>query len=89
VPEHISDHVEIITPTLHFNRRVPGDPARLRKRANLGQPSGPKIVSATIDVPFSLENCDEYITPECIRALYDFYYTPNATAKNSYGIGEF
>jgi tripeptidyl-peptidase-1 len=91
VPEHISDHVEIIKPTVHFSRRVSEDPARLRKRVNLGQPStphGPKTNGAKVDVTLSLANCDEFITPECLRALYDFNYIPNATAKNSYGIGE-
>jgi tripeptidyl-peptidase-1 len=92
VPEHISDHVEIIKPTLHFNHRIPEDPARLHKRANLGQPSsndGPKTNRVKVDTTLSLANCDEFITPECLRALYDFYYIPNATAKNSYGIVEF
>jgi tripeptidyl-peptidase-1 len=75
---------------LHFNHRIPEDPARLRKRANLGQPSstnGPKTNGMKVATTPTLATCDEYITPECIRALYDFYYTPNATANNSYGIG--
>ncbi|KAF8263524.1 peptidase S8/S53 domain-containing protein [Lactarius quietus] len=91
VPEHISDHVEIIKPTVHFNHHIPQDPGRLPKRFNLGQPSsthGPKTNDAKVDATFSLENCDEFITPACIRALYNFYYTPIATANNSYGIVE-
>lgn len=24
------------------------------------------------DVTYSLANCDQYITPECLRALYNF-----------------
>ena len=35
-----------------------------------------------------LENCDQHITPNCVRALYDFLYVPIATEKNSIGIGE-
>ncbi|KAH9034857.1 subtilisin-like protein, partial [Lactarius pseudohatsudake] len=95
VPEHISDHVEIIKPTVHFNHRVSEDPTRLRKRANpnhLGQPfggRGPKTNGAKVDAAFSLANCDQFITPECLRALYNFNYTPVATASNSYGIVEF
>jgi hypothetical protein len=34
-----------------------------------------------------LEQCDEYITPICLRALYELVYVPVATEKNSYGIG--
>ncbi|KAH8994045.1 subtilisin-like protein [Lactarius akahatsu] len=95
VPEHISDHVEIIKPTVHFNHRVSEDPTRLRKRANpnhLGQPfsgQGPKTNGAKIDAALSLATCDQFITPDCLRALYNFHYTPVATAKNSYGIVEF
>ncbi|KAH9176550.1 subtilisin-like protein [Lactarius sanguifluus] len=95
VPEHISDHVEIIKPTVHFNHRVSEDPTRLRKRANpnhLGQPfggQGPKTNGVKVDAALSLANCDQFITPDCLRALYNFHYTPVATAKNSYGIVEF
>ncbi|KAI9442325.1 subtilisin-like protein [Lactarius indigo] len=95
VPEHISDHVEIIKPTVHFNHRVPEDPTQLRKRANpnhLGQPSGdqgPKTNGVKVNAALSLANCDQFITPDCLRALYNFHYTPVATAKNSYGIVEF
>ncbi|KAF8273155.1 subtilisin-like protein [Lactarius quietus] len=95
VPELISDHIEIIQPTVHLNHRVPEDAAPLRKRANhLRQPSsspGPhlKIDAVNIDTNLSLANCDRFIRPGCLRALYDFHYTPIATAKNSYGIVEF
>ncbi|KAH9176552.1 subtilisin-like protein [Lactarius sanguifluus] len=91
--EHISDHVEIIKPTVHFNHRVSKDPTRLSKRANpnhLGQPfgdRGPKTNGATINAAFTLANCNQFITPDCLRALYNFTYTPVATAQNSYGIG--
>lgn len=33
-------------------------------------------------------NCDEMITLDCLRALYSIDYTPVATDKNSFGIGE-
>ncbi|KAI0266070.1 subtilisin-like protein [Gloeopeniophorella convolvens] len=95
VPDHIRDHVEMIKPTVHFNTRVPEDPRRLRKRANpshLGQPSspnGPKTNGVKVDAKPSLGQCDQFITPDCLRALYNFYYTPKATNKNSYGIVEF
>jgi tripeptidyl-peptidase-1 len=76
---------------VHFNHYVPNDPARLRKRVDIGQPSntnGPKTNGVNVDIALSMANCDEFITPECLRALYDFYYIPTTTAKNSYGIGE-
>lgn len=40
--------------------------------------------------PNDLSNCDEEITPACLRALYNFENVHLvATNKNSYGIGTF
>ncbi|KAH9170019.1 subtilisin-like protein [Lactarius sanguifluus] len=97
VPEHISDHVEVIKPTVQVNFHLPQYPARLRRRANLNHLSQPPIShlpralanGAKIDATLSLKNCDRFITPECLRALYDFRYIAGATEKNSYGIVEF
>lgn len=36
-----------------------------------------------------LDMCDEYITPDCLRALYKFPVNTKANAKNSYGIVEY
>ena len=81
-------------PTVHFDakltRRSDEDTAR-----SVGQPgsgSSPKI-GGTVDAveisPTDVSTCDEYITPACLRALYGLDYTPIATSKNSYGIGEY
>jgi tripeptidyl-peptidase-1 len=35
------------------------------------QPGNPDVVPKP-DVTYSLANCDQYITPECLRALYNF-----------------
>ena len=34
-----------------------------------------------------LADCDEQITPACVRALYKYYYGPVAAEKNSIAIG--
>ena len=34
-----------------------------------------------------LDQCDEYITPICLRTLYGLFYKPVATDRNNYGIG--
>ena len=51
--------------------------------------TGPKTNGAKVTITPALENCDELITPDCLRALYSVDYTPVATAKNSYGIGKY
>ncbi|KAF9561786.1 subtilisin-like protein [Agrocybe pediades] len=91
VPAHVKEHIDLIKPTVHFNHRP--TPNALQKRAgkNLGAPSifnGPKKAgNSFVKITPSLENCDQFITPDCLRALYSINYKPIATKKNSYGIG--
>jgi tripeptidyl-peptidase-1 len=93
VPEYVSEHIDIIKPTVHFNHRARGGdaPAKFRKReASLGRPSnnnGPKTNGQLATGSGSLATCDQEIVPDCLRALYSIDYTPVATDKNSYGIG--
>ncbi|THH07970.1 hypothetical protein EW146_g9146 [Bondarzewia mesenterica] len=94
VPKHIQEHVDLIKPTVHFNHRAAGEPAGLGKRSagKLGNPSsstGPKTNGKKAKVPTSLETCDQFITPDCLRALYNIKYNPVSTNKNSFGIVEF
>ncbi|KAI0072201.1 hypothetical protein K474DRAFT_1605557 [Panus rudis PR-1116 ss-1] len=100
VPEHIREHVDLIKPTVHFTYRIPTDPPLSAfKRSNdkrnlnrIGMPSastGPKTNGKKVTITPSLENCDEMITPDCLRALYSVNYKPVATRKNTYGIVEF
>ncbi|KAF8993521.1 subtilisin-like protein [Cyathus striatus] len=94
VPAHVKDHIDLIRPTVHFNHK-PLQKRGLAKRdgfKGLGSPSvheGPKQSGQQITITPSLANCDQMITPDCLRALYNFKYKPIATKKNSYGILEF
>ena len=89
VPHHVREHIDLIKPTVHFTHRP--NPNALRKRAeNLGSPSvhgGPKTNNKKVNIPASLENCDQVITPDCLRALYSINHKPVATKKNTFGIG--
>lgn len=94
VPEHVREHIDLIKPTVHFNHRAGSEPARMRKRTTdkLGYPSsfnGPKTTGKKPNVKPSLDTCDQFITPDCLRALYNINYKPVSTQKNSYGIVEF
>ncbi|THH03313.1 hypothetical protein EW146_g10467 [Bondarzewia mesenterica] len=94
VPNHVREHVDLIKPTVHFNNRAPiREPVnQKRSHSRLGMPlssTGPKTNGVKVTITPALENCDETITPDCLRALYSVNYTPVATAKNTYGIVEF
>jgi len=102
LPEHVSKHVEIMTPTLHFDVKPKRTPSQIMKRSEapdsvnahaIGQPgfgpSFPKTAGTIETVLSDLSECDEEIVPDCLRALYSFYYTPAAVEKNSIAIVEY
>ncbi|KAI0642913.1 subtilisin-like protein [Trametes meyenii] len=94
VPEHVREHIDIIQPTVHFRHRLPRTD-QLQKRT-LGQfgkleaaiHGGPKTDGKQVTITPGLEDCDEHITLDCLRALYSINHTPVATANNSFGILE-
>ena len=89
MPRHLQQHVDLIKPTVHFNHR-PAPNALLKRTGGPGQPfsgSGPKKLNIPLGTIPSLTNCDQVITPDCLRALYKIDYTPRSTDKNTFGIG--
>ncbi|KAK4048278.1 hypothetical protein OIO90_005897 [Microbotryomycetes sp. JL221] len=111
VPAHIRQHIELVTPTLHFDR--PEGVARpshgLNKRSTpkptvaqgvakaIGQPGSgtePKLAPGGLrkayqDKKHNLKNCSAVTTLDCLRAQYNYYYTPKAADKNTFGIVEY
>jgi len=92
LPAHITPHVDFVTPSIHFDakltRRDSTEPAR-----SIGQPGaghGPKTSGQlATTVTTDLSTCDQYITLDCLRALYGLQATWNATVPNTYGIVEY
>ncbi|KAF8478880.1 subtilisin-like protein [Gautieria morchelliformis] len=95
VPEHVREHIDIILPTVNFDARIMprSNPNPTLTPARKGAAIFPMVKSegkqATGIGHGTLSNCDQEITPDCLRALYNFHYTPVATDKNSYGIVEY
>ncbi|KUJ19485.1 subtilisin-like protein [Mollisia scopiformis] len=93
VPAHIQEHIDFITPTIHFDATVKKEKKTrdLQTRAMKVKPTklimpGPDTVPQP-EVKYTLANCYEYITPDCLRALYNF--TNGTLAQSSYGIVEY
>jgi tripeptidyl-peptidase-1 len=76
--------VDIVTPTVQpdVDLATIQDAANRRRSLNRPKARG-AIVNYTAPV-----GCDTNITPDCLRALYNMTYTPQATDKNSFGVGE-
>lgn len=104
VPQEISEHIDLIMPTIHFDTKIVGDPEQRKgKRDAAFKPGnsdnngwlpkkGPTILGpgAAPDVapePFALTTCNSMITPDCLRALYNF--TNGTLGISSYGIVEY
>ena len=64
----------------------PGDPSNIawnpKKGKTIASPNSPSP-----GVVYNLANCNQYITPDCLRALYNF--SNGTLAKSSYGIVEY
>ncbi|KAG0699469.1 peptidase S8/S53 domain-containing protein [Suillus ampliporus] len=90
LPEHVVPHVDFVTPTIHFDAK----PQKYdqHNRVPIGQPgqgSSPKTTGKVQDILNQLEDCDEQITPICLRTLYGLWYEPVSGESNSYGIVEY
>ncbi|KAF8144383.1 subtilisin-like protein [Mycena galopus ATCC 62051] len=104
VPAHVQPHIDVITPTVHFNailgkrsahEAVPsknhGPPPSVNKPF-AGGGNGPSTAGTTSNRYNQLSHCDTQasISPVCLRALYGLNgYTPKMTAVNSFGIVEY
>ena len=78
IPANLREHIDIITPTIHFDATVR---PKKQRRDLQGRSLKVKPVSQVKPNPnavpqpavtFSLANCYTYVTPECLRALYGF-----------------
>jgi tripeptidyl-peptidase-1 len=88
IPSDVFQHLDLITPTIYFNRHH--SKRRTGKIISTGlSPLKATSPRATPLVEQGTEDCDSTITPDCLRALYDMNYTPQATDQNSYGIVEY
>ncbi len=113
IPESVQPHVDFITPTVHFDTKIPQSrhverrDIPLDKRASAvaaaGVPVQSKAAVKKITNPnggflpkkgtninikgiiAELENCNQFIVPDCLRALYLFPPNVAANSKNSFG----
>jgi hypothetical protein len=85
VPENIREHIDFITPTVHFDANLnkpvkrsthsPVQPGKTKSvgsvTSNIAAPKTDGKISFG-EITAELKQCDTYITPDCLRALYLF-----------------
>lgn len=114
IPESVQPHVDFITPTVHFDTKIPQSRHMEKRELPLEKRATPTLAAAGVPVESKaavnkittpnggylpkkgadiniqsiiteLENCDEFIVPDCLRALYRFPPNVAANPKNSFG----
>ena len=113
VPEYVQPHVDFITPTVHFDTKVPqsrpmekrdeplerratplaaaGVPVQSKAAVNkITNPNGGYLPKKGPNINIKgiiaeLQNCNQFIVPNCLRALYLFPPNVAANSKNSFG----
>ncbi|KAL8902038.1 MAG: hypothetical protein Q9207_004903 [Kuettlingeria erythrocarpa] len=112
LPKHITRHIDFITPTVHFDAKIPqavaqpvekraptttaaaGHPVQTKAALGIGAPSSGSLPKKGAQINIKglideLKNCNQFITPNCLRALYLFPPGVTANPQNSYGIVEY
>lgn len=103
LPHGLAEHIDFITPTVHFDSMTKRHDKRTtpEKRTispgtdkSVGKPNSPSLPKlgtwlANGAPSSALSTCNKVITPDCLRALYDFPVGSKALNKNAYGIVEY
>ncbi|KAI0787605.1 subtilisin-like protein [Fomes fomentarius] len=90
LPEHVSKHVEFVWPTIHLGRPATSLQRRdgsVSTTPGFGRGSGLRkeaVQASQLDAM----DCDEAVTLDCLRDLYNFHYTP-VSSTNTFGVAEF
>ncbi|KAJ3794437.1 peptidase S8/S53 domain-containing protein [Lentinula aff. detonsa] len=83
LPEHVAPHVDIVTPSVHFDAAI--RPKPMTRDTDLMK-SDITVVNTTYP---GVGHCDTQISLDCLRALYNFHYSPSKSSLNSFGIVEY
>ncbi|KAI6713018.1 protease S8 tripeptidyl peptidase I (secreted protein) [Marssonina coronariae] len=97
VPEHLSSHIDYITPGIKLSPVVKRTSKRNFKRAShsfhapahvsvSAEKNAKAISAAAAALPPALQNCNTNMSPDCIRALYSIPANPVAVDGNSLGL---
>lgn len=110
IPSHIKEHVDFITPTLHFDAKLGPRGSgkgyedhrgivRRNVQPNIGTSIGrpgsgslPKkgsLLNNLNNLIGELEQCNEFIVPDCLRVLYEIPPVFTNLQTNPYGIVEY
>ncbi|KAF2083190.1 hypothetical protein K490DRAFT_70059 [Saccharata proteae CBS 121410] len=105
LPVHVREHVDFVLPSVNFDSKVHEPKKRVEKRQStaavkpgkahaIGNPNSGSLPKfghqiSPNEIIKQLQNCDEMIVPNCLRALYEFGPGLTKNPKNSYGIVEY
>ena len=88
IPAAIAPHVDFVLPTVQPNSKL----VKVQSRDELTRRQlSPRtdVDPTTIGVNSSLVGSGTLVVPGCLKTLYNITYTPNATDRNTFGIGTY
>jgi tripeptidyl-peptidase I len=102
IPHRLQKHIDIVTPTVHFDAPIRPGGGALSKRdpaMSIGTEhsnsavAGSSVKKGPILMPWevgnNLANCSEQTVPDCLRVLYSIPEGDGAHPNNSFGIVEY
>ncbi|KAH6694775.1 peptidase S8/S53 domain-containing protein [Leptodontidium sp. MPI-SDFR-AT-0119] len=101
VPEHVREHIDFITPTVHFDAKIRPRkdkfPDGKKKGVGFGEwgkgnDCAPKLSPRPKPVVHNLTDCANNIVPDCLRALYgipELDHRTKLNPKNSFGVVQY
>lgn len=102
IPEHLQQHIDLITPTVTMIKRN-SKVKNLQKKSDTTNPAGKLVAKRkedprtkkpnpprvkSVDLNTDLSNCNATLGPQCIKALYNFPDGTKSTPGNELGIAE-
>ncbi|KAJ7259142.1 subtilisin-like protein [Mycena haematopus] len=88
LPNHVSKHVDLVWPTVHFGARRFSRRSGTSSASLFGPESGAPRIPIENVASLAESGCDTAATLDCLRALYNFDFTPAAGHMNTVGVVE-
>jgi tripeptidyl-peptidase-1 len=91
VPDQVAQHIDLVQPTTRFGNLGARKSTIFEvHRFDLDDAaSGPANKINLAPAIADGARCDTFVTPECLKTMYNIHYTPPATADNKIAFGSF
>lgn len=83
IPESVADHVNMIQPTTRFGQIRPNH------ATYHSQPTSGERIAAPAVSPANATDCNQRVTPQCLKSLYNINYQADANSGSKLGFSSY